>query len=243
MLRSLATTSLLCWLTNARFVRKLHGSIYLSFIWLRLITDYKWLLTKLNLYQKSCFSSFNHHHSVKILPFPWQKLPWQPQMHSQPSCKTEMCTCVHISVTQWYIVGYLSNALRDLGDGSIMLQGIIILHNSKILWSLSVLWLLKLTWSWQDAIVNKLLAWSSFTLVPECTRKIDMWAMPNMTHKTPITEYTIYLYISSLVNTPRNAVPFIWNGDMAYHLHLSFVYHTPHCAVSMLNTCCAYDAS
>ena len=32
---------------------------------------------------------------------------------------TEMCTCVHISVTKWCIVGYLSGALWDLWDGSI----------------------------------------------------------------------------------------------------------------------------
>ena len=32
---------------------------------------------------------------------------------------TEMCTCVHISVTQWCIVGYLSDALWDLWDGAI----------------------------------------------------------------------------------------------------------------------------
>ena len=32
---------------------------------------------------------------------------------------TEMCTCVHISVTKWYIVGHLSDALWDLWDGSI----------------------------------------------------------------------------------------------------------------------------
>ena len=31
---------------------------------------------------------------------------------------TEMCTCVYISVTKWCIVGHLSNALRDLWDGS-----------------------------------------------------------------------------------------------------------------------------
>ena len=30
---------------------------------------------------------------------------------------TEMCTCVHIFVTKWCIVGYLSNALSDLVDG------------------------------------------------------------------------------------------------------------------------------
>ena len=32
---------------------------------------------------------------------------------------TEMCTCVHISVTKWCIVGYLSDAFWDLWDGSI----------------------------------------------------------------------------------------------------------------------------
>ena len=33
----------------------------------------------------------------------------------------EMCTCVHISVAKWCIVGYLSNALWVLWDGSIAL--------------------------------------------------------------------------------------------------------------------------
>ena len=33
---------------------------------------------------------------------------------------TEMCTCVHISVTKWCIVGYLSDALWDLWGGSIV---------------------------------------------------------------------------------------------------------------------------
>ena len=32
---------------------------------------------------------------------------------------TEMCTCVHISVTKWCIVGYLYDALWDLWNGSI----------------------------------------------------------------------------------------------------------------------------
>ena len=32
---------------------------------------------------------------------------------------TEICTCVHISVTKWCIVGYPYHALWDLGDGSI----------------------------------------------------------------------------------------------------------------------------
>ena len=32
---------------------------------------------------------------------------------------TEMCTCVHISVTKWCIVGYDTGTLWDLWDGSI----------------------------------------------------------------------------------------------------------------------------
>ena len=38
-------------------------------------------------------------------------------IHAQPTMHyfvTEMCTCVHISITKWCIVGYLSNALWDL---------------------------------------------------------------------------------------------------------------------------------
>ena len=38
MLESLATSSVHCWLTHARLVRKLHGSVYLSFKWLLFIT-------------------------------------------------------------------------------------------------------------------------------------------------------------------------------------------------------------
>ena len=30
---------------------------------------------------------------------------------------TEICTCVHISVTKWCIVGYLANILWDVWDG------------------------------------------------------------------------------------------------------------------------------
>ena len=33
---------------------------------------------------------------------------------------TQMCACVHISVTKWSIVGYFSNAFWDLWDGSIL---------------------------------------------------------------------------------------------------------------------------
>ena len=33
---------------------------------------------------------------------------------------TEMCTCVHISATIWRIVGYLSDALWDLWEGTIV---------------------------------------------------------------------------------------------------------------------------
>ena len=38
---------------------------------------------------------------------------------TMPHFVTEMCTFVQISVTKWYIVGYLSDALWDLWDGSI----------------------------------------------------------------------------------------------------------------------------
>ena len=36
MLGSLATTSMLCWLTNAHLVRRLHGSLYLNFYLIRI---------------------------------------------------------------------------------------------------------------------------------------------------------------------------------------------------------------
>ena len=39
--------------------------------------------------------------------------------HIMQHLVTEMCTYVHISVTKWCIVGYLSDALWDLWDGSI----------------------------------------------------------------------------------------------------------------------------
>ena len=35
---------------------------------------------------------------------------------------TEMCTCVHISVTKWCIVGYFSDALWDLWNGYTVAQ-------------------------------------------------------------------------------------------------------------------------
>ena len=39
--------------------------------------------------------------------------------HTMQQFVTEMCTCVHIAVTKFCIVGYLSDALWDLWDGSI----------------------------------------------------------------------------------------------------------------------------
>ena len=42
-----------------------------------------------------------------------------------------MCTCVHISATKWRSVGYLSNALWDLWDGSIATTP---LHDDVIKW-------------------------------------------------------------------------------------------------------------
>ena len=41
-------------------------------------------------------------------------VPYQPMHHFV----TEMCPCVDISVTKWCILGYLSNALWGLRDGS-----------------------------------------------------------------------------------------------------------------------------
>ena len=41
MLESLATTSVHCWLTHARLVRKLHGSVYLGFKCLLFFTNHK----------------------------------------------------------------------------------------------------------------------------------------------------------------------------------------------------------
>ena len=52
---------------------------------------------------------------------------------------TEMCTCVHISVTKWYIVLYVSDALWDLWDGSIEIN----------VWqtTLTVIWSHRLTYN------------------------------------------------------------------------------------------------
>ena len=44
-----------------------------------------------------------------------------PISHNAPFV-TEMCTCVHISVTKWCIVGYMPDALWDLWDGSIPME-------------------------------------------------------------------------------------------------------------------------
>ena len=44
---------------------------------------------------------------------------------------TEMCTCVHISVTKCCIVGYLSDALWDLWDGSIVISYWKVLANTR----------------------------------------------------------------------------------------------------------------
>ena len=99
MLGSLATTSVLCWLTNARLVRKLHGSIYFSLLWLKLITEYKWLLTYLNLHQKSCCSSFNHYHSVRILPFHYDDVI-MTMLASQITSLTVVYSIVYSGVNQ-----------------------------------------------------------------------------------------------------------------------------------------------
>ena len=56
------------------------------------------------------FIAINLLHKSHNAPVPY------PTMHH---FVTEMCTCVHISVTKWCIVGYLTDALWDLWDGSI----------------------------------------------------------------------------------------------------------------------------
>ena len=44
MLESLATTSVLDLLTNARLLRTLHRSVYLSFKWLKFFSKYQLLI-------------------------------------------------------------------------------------------------------------------------------------------------------------------------------------------------------
>ena len=48
------------------------------------------------------------------------KLPKSPVSYpAMHHFVTEMCICVHISVTKWCIMVYLCDLLRDLWDGSI----------------------------------------------------------------------------------------------------------------------------
>ena len=55
-------------------------------------------------------------HQINLLHESHNALVPYPTMHH---FVTEICTCVHISVTKWSVVGHLSNALWDLWDGSI----------------------------------------------------------------------------------------------------------------------------
>ena len=45
---------------------------------------------------------------------------------------TEMCTCVHISVTKYCIVGYGTYALWDLGDGLLAYQACQLQRNGEV---------------------------------------------------------------------------------------------------------------
>ena len=64
--------------TNARLVRKLHGSIYLSVI-LWYFIGYKSLLMQLHLDKKNnCFPTYNRSHSVKKLPMMKYFSTWSP---------------------------------------------------------------------------------------------------------------------------------------------------------------------
>ena len=65
---------------------------------------------------------------------------------------TEMSTCVHISVTNWCIVGYLPDALWDLWNGSILESYWYIFEVAFSCWFCcfwpSVVWLNKPLWTW-----------------------------------------------------------------------------------------------
>ena len=49
------------------------------FKWLHTFSNYKCWVIKLKLNKKNWFSSLNHSYIVKILPFLWWFLPWQPK--------------------------------------------------------------------------------------------------------------------------------------------------------------------
>ena len=73
MLESLATTSVHCWFTHARLVRKLHGSVYLGFKWLLLVSKGQisiWhicLILKLALYKYHIIIIIVLHQSQMII--------------------------------------------------------------------------------------------------------------------------------------------------------------------------------
>ena len=93
----------------------------------------KWLYAHV-----SCFVVFCNRPVLYILQGYWIDLLQKshntpvlyPTMHH---FVTEMCTCVHISVTKWCILGYLSRALWNLWDGYIDIRKIVLVHQCK--WS------------------------------------------------------------------------------------------------------------
>ena len=84
-----------------------------------------------NIFLISVFSttSMHHYRGVTDLRLQFTSMSEQqtcrtnPTMHHChiPQCTIlwQKCACVHISVTKWCIVGYLSNALWDLWDRSV----------------------------------------------------------------------------------------------------------------------------
>ena len=74
------------WLAHqCTFGKKLHGLLYLSFKWLKILLPstnvywYSWIEIKRTVFDNSVILTVS-----KYSRFHEEKLPWQPQMHSQP---------------------------------------------------------------------------------------------------------------------------------------------------------------
>ena len=88
---------------------------------------------------------------------------------------TEMCTCVHISVTECCIVGCLSNALWDLWDGSIM-----------------KCWYKPYTWRLQFQInaYSCVLCGIDVDFFPQLRWFLGCWQFPEEAHQTGISVWS-----------------------------------------------------
>ena len=109
--------------------RHMHPHFHLTFIWLSLGINGRSFSNSLNRYEVLFAASNNCHRSPVGHCFVLfnRHVAQIPQCTSSVSRKlgamhhfvTEICTCVHISVRKWCIVGYMTNAQWDLRDGSI----------------------------------------------------------------------------------------------------------------------------